>query len=216
MESLLESILSLDDKPLNVARPKAKRAIVDCRSFALLLCTVLRSRGIAAHARCGFATYLEPTHYQDHWVCEYWDGERWGMEDPDLQRSEVPQEKFIIGARAWQMSRGEPVLAERFGFGSPDRDRGLWTVRLNHVRDFAALNGDVSVSGDGWGLAVVKELKPDDLERLDTAAELARSGSLEARQRFYQAQPGLRMPDQISFWDYVAEEARTVNWREVR
>ena len=70
VKRLLESIHSLNSQPLNVARQEEKRAIVDGRNFAVLLSGVLRQRGVPSRARCGFATYLEDTHYQDHWICD--------------------------------------------------------------------------------------------------------------------------------------------------
>ena len=138
---LLSEMLSLDSHPLNIARPVEKRMIIDCRHFATLLCAVFRHRGIPARVRSGFATYLEKTHYQDHWICEYWSTNeaRWVMEDADLQRHDVSPSQFITGGRAWQMCRENSSKGDRFGFG-PD-SRGAWATRENLVHDFAALNG---------------------------------------------------------------------------
>lgn len=82
VKGLLEGTLALNAAPLDRGRPENERLIVDCRSFALLLCAVLRQRGIPARVRCGFARYLEPSHLQDHWVCEHWNGERWIWRTP--------------------------------------------------------------------------------------------------------------------------------------
>src|SRR5262245_53057905 len=38
IDRLLDAVLSLDSQPLNRARTEERRAIVDCRSFAVLLC----------------------------------------------------------------------------------------------------------------------------------------------------------------------------------
>ncbi|TDC86167.1 hypothetical protein E1193_00430 [Micromonospora sp. KC606] len=38
---------------------------------------LLRYRGIAARARCGFATYFQPGQGVDHWIAEYRRDGRW-------------------------------------------------------------------------------------------------------------------------------------------
>lgn len=216
--SLLDHVLALDPGSFDIARPVERRAVVDCRHFVLLLTTVLRERGVPARARCGFATYLEETHYEDHWVCEYWDDrqQRWVMEDPDLQRHDVPLGEFITGSRAWQLCRDGDGMCDRFGFG-PDA-LGQWVARTNLVRDFAALNGFESVTGDVWGLAFAEEpaLSDEDMAVLDRAAALAATEEeLSQRQAFYAATDGLRVPAVIQHVDHLAGFAwRAVTWQE--
>ncbi|MET9525897.1 transglutaminase domain-containing protein [Streptomyces coeruleorubidus] len=43
-----------------------------CRHFATLACAILRARGVAARARCGFGTYFVEGRGLDHWITEYW------------------------------------------------------------------------------------------------------------------------------------------------
>lgn len=215
---LLDHVLALDPQPLDIARPVGRRAIVDCRHFALLLTTLLRTRGVPARARCGFATYLEETHYEDHWVCEYWDDRRsrWVMEDPDLQRHDVPPDEFVTGSRAWQRCRMGDAACDRFGFG-PDAC-GQWVARVNLVRDFAALNGFEGVTGDVWGWALADEaaLGEAGLADLDRAAALASTDDdLAGRQALYAATEGLGAPAVIQHVDHLADFSwRTVTWQE--
>lgn len=154
VQRLLAQVLALNASPLSQTRPESERVIIDCRSFALLPCAALRERGIPAHLRCGFASYLEPTHVQDHLICEYWNGERWVMEDPDGIKHDLSAGDFISGARAWGLIRAGETPAERFGYDPEAHLRGLWTVRLNLLHDVAALCGLESVSGDAWRLAL--------------------------------------------------------------
>ncbi|MBV7333370.1 transglutaminase-like domain-containing protein [Chloroflexi bacterium TSY] len=219
IHSLLECGLALDPQPLNVARPIAQRVIIDCRHFSLLLCSILRHRGIPARARCGFVTYLEDTFYMDHWVCEYWHVQenRWLMEDPDLQMHDVPPEQFISGARAWQICQNDESKAQLFGFDEQIRGAGI--ARINLVRDFAALNGFESVSGDSWGLACKEdsELTADDLALLDQAASFAaREVNFDERCVFYETSSGLRVPPVIHNFDHVStNDWRTIEWQKV-
>src|SRR5688500_4874618 len=68
---LLDRILALDDRPLAEPRPVGRRVVGRCHHFMLLLVATLRSRNIAARARCGFGTYFNAPFFEDHWVCEY-------------------------------------------------------------------------------------------------------------------------------------------------
>jgi hypothetical protein len=207
IEQMLVSIQSLQPAPLTVTRPKERKLIVDCRHFATFLCALLRQQGIPARARSGFATYLEDTHYQDHWVCEYWNGERWVLEDPDLVKHDIPREQFITGGRAWQMARSGEKPAEQFGYGSMAHDRGWWVIRHVMIRDLAALNGYESLSSDSWGLLIKDEadVTLEDRTLLDQAAvfTLADNAGLSGVQAFYQNASELRVPDIIHSYNYI-------------
>jgi transglutaminase-like putative cysteine protease len=65
---------------------EGKRVAGTCRHFAVLSCALLRHRGIAAHVRCGFATYFQPGQGLDHWITEYRDdsGTRWIRVDSEI------------------------------------------------------------------------------------------------------------------------------------
>jgi hypothetical protein len=217
---LLETVLRLDPAPLSVPRPVERRAVVDCRHFAVLLCAALRHRGLAARPRCGFGTYLEESVFVDHWICEVWDAAQgqWVMEDADQQRHGVPPDEFLTGARAWQRCRREPAFAERIGYDA--ETRGLGVARCNLVRDVAALNGFPGVSGDAWGFGLVPDtdLTQADLHLLDRAAELAEHAPDEAAfaalRDTYERTPGLRVPDVVPNCDHFnANTWRAVAWR---
>src|SRR5260221_14532275 len=47
-----------DARPLTGRRSPAKRTTGTCRDFALVLCGLLRSKGISARLRCGFTKYF--------------------------------------------------------------------------------------------------------------------------------------------------------------
>ena len=217
VKRLLEGTLALNPAPLHYERPGSERLIVDCRSFALLLCAVLRRRGVPARVRCGFASYLEPTHHQDHWVCEFWNGERWVMEDPDVIRHDLSPDDFVTGARAWEKVQAGVVRADAFGFAADLSARGTFAVRLNLLRDAAALCGFESVSGDMWGLALKEEaeLTPADREVLGNTARLAQSGdSLLELWRYVATEEGVRVPETVHHFDYVAGRESILRWQD--
>jgi len=83
----LRDILDRDARRLEARRPPHMRSIGTCRDFALMLCAVLRCKGIPSRLRCGFAAYFGSV-WEDHWVCEYWDRETrtWRLSDPQIDQ----------------------------------------------------------------------------------------------------------------------------------
>ena len=221
MEDLLNKALELDNSNLAIPRHPRNRVIACCREFATLMCALLRAKGIPARSRCGFATYFGwDGQYEDHWVCEYWNGDRWIMADPQLdpfQQSSVIRwalnraqegnelmqrikqfnpldlkpDEFITAGQAWKLCREGSANPECFGISCPIRPEwginslhGLWFVRGQLLRDFAALNKVETVpylvrickglDWKSWRLVELmdQELTDKDLGLLDTIAEL--------------------------------------------
>lgn len=183
----LKQIRKLDNRPLTKSRPLERRLVGNCRDFSLMLCAMLRHQGIPARARCGFATYFEPNHFEDHWVCEYWNGkDRWVKVDAQLdafQREkleikfdplDVPSDQFLIGGRAWQMCRSGKTDPDVFGISDL---HGLWFVRGNLVRDLASLNKMELLPWDSWGLIDrdEKQISKTDLALLDEVAGITQT-----------------------------------------
>ncbi|MDX2216060.1 MAG: hypothetical protein SFY66_22535 [Oculatellaceae cyanobacterium bins.114] len=218
IHQLIQHIHQLDNQPLSVTRPATKRAIVDSRNFALLLTTVLRQRGIPARVRCGFATYLQHTHYQDYWICEYWSDaqRRWMMEDVTLQLHDITSSQFITGAQAWQLCRTNSHYGTLFGWGA--ELTGMWATRVNLIRDFAALNDFECVSGDQWGLMLTEdtELTQDDLVLLDHVARLAQDDEcFEERKVLYDTNPQLHAYQFVHHSDIASNQWQEVKWRKL-
>ena len=174
----LRVIQTADPRPLSVPRPVASRMLGTCRDFALLLCGMLRHRGIPARVRCGFATYLRPNRYEDHWVCEHWiaDQNRWGVVDAQLdavQRgqlnvtfdtTDLPGGRFLTAGQVWQMCRAGEADPTDCG---QQAATGLWFMRVNVVRDLLALAKTEISPWDGW-----RHVSPAKRTLDDTAAAL--------------------------------------------
>src|SRR6266702_3285590 len=143
----LALVLKGDASPLTVHRPPARRTIGTCRDFALVLCGLLRSKGISARLRCGFANYFRDG-WEDHWVCEYWDRET-RLSDPQLDDvlkdkcgimfdpTDVPRDLFLTAGQAWAVCRAGQRDPDQFGHGAT---KGLWFVKVNVMRDHYAIN----------------------------------------------------------------------------
>jgi hypothetical protein len=183
----LARVRELDDRPLTVERSLERKLVGNCRDFSILLCAMLRHREVPARARCGFGAYFTPGKYEDHWVCEYWNGdeERWVMVDAQLdalQRQvlgirfdpcDVPRDQFLVGGKAWRMCRAGEADPDHFGIFDL---HGMWFIRGDLVRDLLALNKIEVLPWDGWGLIAKEErdLSADDMALLDRIAELTR------------------------------------------
>ena len=214
----LARIRELDDRPLTVARPLEKKLVGNCRDFSVLLCAILQHQGVPARARCGFGAYFLPNHYEDHWICEYWNARlaRWVMVDAQLdafQREvleikfdpcDVPRDQFLVGGKAWHVCRAGQADPEAFGIFDM---HGLWFIRGDLVRDLLALNKVEILPWDGWGLIARRdeELSADDLTLLDHVAELTRVDDppfAEVR-ALYEGDDRLRTPP-----EYLADPQR--------
>ncbi|MBX2998531.1 MAG: transglutaminase domain-containing protein [Caldilineaceae bacterium] len=188
----LARLRELDDRPLTEARPLERKLVGNCRDFSLLLCAMLRHQGVPARARCGFGAYFLPNHYEDHWVCEYWntDQARWVMVDAQLDALQrkvlhppfdplnVPSDQFLTGGKAWLICRAGEADPAQFGIFDM---AGMEFIRGNLMRDVFALNKVEILPWDfGWGLITddpidVKGQTPE-LHFLDYLAHLTLGG----------------------------------------
>ncbi|HEX2946970.1 MAG TPA: transglutaminase-like domain-containing protein [Clostridia bacterium] len=202
--AILDVITGIDNSPLDIPRSLDKRFIGNCRDYSVFLCSILRSKGIPARARCGFGTYFIPNHYEDHWMCEYWNNEenRWVSVDAQLDRLQrdvlgigfdpldMPAGQFVTGCEAWKLCRSGAADPDTFGIFDM---KGLGFVRGDMLRDIASLKKVELLPWDCWGL-MLKEEKDTTAEEyalLDKAADLASKGDMRIFD-LYEETPGLR------------------------
>ncbi|WP_074124789.1 transglutaminase-like domain-containing protein [Bradyrhizobium sp. NAS96.2] len=181
----LKSIQASFAGSLTAARPPCRRTFGTCRDYALLLCSMLRTRSIPARVRCGFATYIGDDIYHDHWICEYWSpaDERWLQADAQLDALQIdrqqimfdcanlPPDAFLTASQAWRLARSNAVAAGAFGHAATT---GLWFLHVNVYRDLLSLTNRQMSNWDSWRDAAPagKVLKVNALAELDRLAEL--------------------------------------------
>lgn len=209
--ALLELALEVDSRPLSQARGPEHRVGGRCNTHTLLTVALLRAAGIPARARCGFASYFVPGHYEDHWVAECWNAEaqRWEMIDAQLDDTwrqaiamdgETPvvvgPEQFLTAGHAWRAWRAGDLDAGRCGLSAIPEHGAFW-IAGNLRLDFASLNKVEMLPWDVWGLGWTSEEEPTDamLATFDSVAELtidpdARFHELRDR---YESSASLRM-----------------------
>jgi hypothetical protein len=205
--SLIGALLALDPAPLDVPREPDRRVIGTCRHFAVMSCALLRYRGIAARARCGFATYFQPGQGLDHWITEYWhdDDRRWVRIDSEILGQSVlakPEDlgvgEFLTGGEAWSAFRDGRIDAAQFGvYGTENWGPG--EIRGNAIRDLAALNKVEMLPWDAWGrmdASYKGETGADYDELLDTVAAVCAIDDPSAVADLY-ASDELRVPPEL-------------------
>ena len=166
------------------------RVISTCRDYSLLVCSILRSKGTSARLRCGFATYLRPEAFEDHWVCEYWDSlkEKWIMVDAqldqvlleklelDFSEYEVPGNRFLFAGKAWEICRSGKEDPTKFGIHHLN---GLSFIKANIVRDLFALGKIETLPWDqGWGIlkgSIEETISARELVYIDELAFISSS-----------------------------------------
>jgi hypothetical protein len=212
LERRLARTLELDSNPLTIARLNESKIAGNCRDFSVTLASMLQSKGIPARPRCGFGAYFMPNHYEDHWVCEYWNEheQRWVLVDAqldELQKNilqisfnslDVPRDQFIVGGAAWKMCRTGRASAEQFGIFDMN---GFDFVKGDFIRDVASLNKMELLPWDCWGLILDEyiSLPPDDLSLLDRLASLTEADvpDFDSVRQIYETDPRLGVGDSI-------------------
>lgn len=212
MRDVLAQVVALDARSLTEERQLEKKLILDCRHFASILCSLLRHQGVPARVRCGFAVYLEADIVQDHYVCEYWNDERWVLDDADLIMHDIARNQFIVAGQAWRDSRAGADDPNRFYCGLDWR--GYSPIKMNVIKDFAELNKDEEMSLGSWGLIdeELDDLTPEDYALLDRVADIAARAheltqeEFDAMRTLYSENPLLRVPQQIRHFNYIADQ----------
>ncbi|MFI2102780.1 transglutaminase domain-containing protein [Isoptericola sp. NPDC019693] len=179
LSSILDTAVARRTGPLDAPRDVPQQVAGCCRDHTLFSLGVLRSHGVPARSRIGFAGYFEPPFFHDHVVVEHWDagaggtGEkgtgRWVRWDPELTPDGAwgfdvrdmptgPQSPFPTAAEVWRAIRAGQVDPASYGvapdlpeLGGQDFVRGYVLLELAHrMRDEVLL-------WDVWGAT------PDDV-----------------------------------------------------
>ncbi|PIZ04941.1 MAG: hypothetical protein COY58_01360 [Gammaproteobacteria bacterium CG_4_10_14_0_8_um_filter_38_16] len=199
----------------NIALLSQNRAIEDrilgvCRDTALLCCSILRSRGIPARLRSGFVSYFIPGLFLDGFCLEYFDEKslRWKRVDTrttslhcdyhqikiDFDLFDLPEDKFISSAKAWQLCRSGKANPNRFGSRF---HKGLIYIRNRLIQDLALCNKKETLIWDLWG--GMFDSIDINLDLYDSLADLLIEYpyDIDALIAFYNSNSLLQVPDAI-------------------
>lgn len=109
--AMLAELLRRDSRGLVEDRTVENKLVLTCRYVSILFASILKSKGIPARVRSGFANYFEGQSVAwDHWINQYWSSKenRWITVDIDaswhntgFDMYDIPSEKFDWSADTW-------------------------------------------------------------------------------------------------------------------
>ncbi|MFT6986802.1 MAG: hypothetical protein ACJAT7_002646 [Psychromonas sp.] len=208
-KDILDLAMLKTQEPLDKKREPKQRVVSICRDFSLILCAILRAKGIPSRTRCGFASYLTADHYEDHWICEFWSASksRWVMVDAQLDNVhlkilnidfnpfDVPSSRFIYAGEAWELCRSGNVTPEKFGILNLN---GLPFIKGNLIRDLFSLNKIELLGWDtGWGILpeyITPIQNNDEMALLDQLAILSKKSDFAKAKQAVESQQGIKFP----------------------
>ncbi len=175
----VHALLELDTADLQSS--PAQRGILSCDHHAVFFASILRLKGKAVRARCGYATYIVPKMFTPHWVCEVYDGTsgHWEYIDPERVRVQFAADDFYPAGKVWlELGQGELDLDQVI----PDYRSGLEGVKYRLLNDINALMKNELLNYD-WMLKAAQPpmlfskplLKLDETDRglLDELADFS-------------------------------------------
>ena len=211
---ILKTIYEYENAPLTKKRKPIKRFAGTCRDFAILLCSILRYKGIPSRVRVGFANYFKTGKYLDHWVCEYFKSEemRWVLVDAEVDEIyrkffkitldvfDIPRDKFLVGGQAWiecRKGKLDPIL---FGVSGLDI-QGIGLVCGHVLSDLSTLNKVEHLPWDEWCIGTKKfnELSEEEINTVNEIAKVTipEVDNLEEIKSLFQVD-GIKIPEFIT------------------
>ncbi|MCA9487059.1 MAG: transglutaminase domain-containing protein [Candidatus Woesearchaeota archaeon] len=143
--SMIAELLRLDERGFKEDRKVEDKLVLTCRYVAILMASILKSKGIPCRVRSGFAPYFFETS-GDHWINQYWNQEKnkWITFDADgffdflpFNQYDMPEEKFDWAAKVWLSIRNGKSKPETYVFAGGEM--GLKAAIRAIIRDFHCL-----------------------------------------------------------------------------
>ncbi|MBL0887778.1 transglutaminase-like domain-containing protein [Myceligenerans indicum] len=170
LSAILDTATRRATGPLDTPREPRQQVAGCCRDHTLFALGVLRSHGVPARSRIGFARYFEPGSGADHVVVEHWDGSRWVRWDPELAPGDewdfdpydMPatathdpvsdlDQPFVTAAQAWLAIRAGVADPAKFGVAGVPELSGHDFVRRYVLLEVAHRHRDELLLWDMWG-----------------------------------------------------------------
>jgi hypothetical protein len=180
--AMLAEIFRRDPKGLTMECSVEDKLVLTCRYEAILMASILKTKGIPARVRAGFAGYFEgDTVAWDHWINQYWNKEesRWVTIDVDgsLHRTgfdmyDIPDGKFEWSANAWLAAR-EGKRDEDY-FNNAGGYKGLITIAWQLFYDFHCMMNSEIIYLHHPELVTSQNFNKDSEEKLQEIDEFAR------------------------------------------
>ncbi len=181
--AMLAEFFRRDKKGLTMERKVEDKLVLTCRYVAILMASILKTKGIPARVRSGFAGYFEgASDAWDHWITQYWhkSENRWVTMDVDgsfhrtgFNMYDIPEGKFDFSSDAWLDVRQGKMDDKHFrNAGGFD---GLIAIAWEVFYDFHCLmnneilylhHPEITILGN------FEKLQEDKLKEIDSLATL--------------------------------------------
>lgn len=184
--AMLAEIFRRDSRGFVLDRKSEDKLVLTCRFISILMASILKSKGIPARVRSGFAPYfvvegMPIGKSDDHWINQYWnkDESRWvtidadGMNHIKSDYFDMPEGKFDFSADAWlKVRNGEEDGVHYWNAGGYG---GLMVIAWELFYDFHSLMNDEIIYLHVPKMVSIedfKKLNEDQLKEIDTLAKL--------------------------------------------
>jgi hypothetical protein len=153
--AMLAELCRRDPRGLVMDRAEGDELVLTCRATSILVASLLKTKGIPARVRSGFAPYLSVEGFpsgksDDHWVNQYWNKleSRWVTIDVDgslednlkFDPYDIPDGFFDFSPDVWLAARDGRVDDQHFW--NSGGHSGLITVAWELFYDFHCLMND--------------------------------------------------------------------------
>lgn len=179
--AMLAEFFRRDPKGITMERKVEDKLVLTCRYIAILMCSILKTKGIPARVRSGFASYFEGTEDAwDHWITQYWkeSEQRWVTIDVDaswhrtgFDMYDIPDDKFDFSADAWLDVRQEK--REGNHFRNADGFDGLVAIVWELFYDFHCLMNNEILYLHHPEMTILENFKQLDENKLKEIDNLA-------------------------------------------
>ncbi len=185
--AMLAELYRRDNRGFVADRTPENKLVVTCRFVAILMASILKTKGIPARVRSGNADYFDLGKLgkvsTDHWINQYWNATQkcWVTIDVDGSLSlnaefdpyDIPEGKFDFPAKAWLDIRNKKVDENHFVNASGDK--GAMVVAWSLFYDFHSLMNDeiIYVQMPEYGtFKKFPKLTESELAEMDELAKL--------------------------------------------
>ncbi len=208
VEQILDKYFEINPASLSVEREPIQKVVGNCRDFTLLLVSLLRHKNIAARSRSGVATYFIEGHFEDHFVCEYYNEESqsWTLVDAQLDELMmkklsidfdplcVPSDQFLNAAQSYDSAKenGNP---NDFGI---DEYIGQKFIHYKVFSDLAHLAKFEILPWEGWGIGdrfASEKTHGGDMELLIEMLENINDDKVNHIKKLFSSNDNFKQPD---------------------
>jgi len=186
--AILAELYRRDKRGFVLDRKEENKLVLTCRYVAIIMASILKSKGIPARVRSGNAPYFDMGNLgnvsADHWINQYWHAKekRWvtidvdgslSLKDNSFDPYDIPKGTFDFPADAWLNIRKGKDNPDRFWNAKPER--GTIVVLWSLFYDFHCLMNDevlyIHVPAPATYAQFMK-LTPSELKEIDQLAKL--------------------------------------------